>query len=74
MHHSRNMRWVSRGTHVVEPITYDLSHVSKTLHNNYIIIMQWVMLHIIHLSFFYPPKINVALKITIWSKFNNDLS
>jgi hypothetical protein len=29
------------------------------------------MLHIIHLSSFYPPKIDVALKITIGSK-NSD--
>jgi len=38
--------------------------------------MHWkrVMLHIILLSSFYPPKIDVALKITIGSKFNNDLS
>jgi hypothetical protein len=34
----------------------------------------WVMLHIILLSSFYHPKIDVALKITIGSKFNNDLS
>jgi hypothetical protein len=33
-----------------------------------------VMLHIIPLPFFYPPKIDVALEITIGSKFNNDLS
>jgi hypothetical protein len=33
-----------------------------------------VMLHILLLSTFYPPKIDVALKITIESKFNNDLS
>jgi hypothetical protein len=32
------------------------------------------ILHIILLSIFYPPKIDVALKITIGSKFNNDLS
>jgi len=32
------------------------------------------MLHIIHLSSFYPPKIDVALKITIGSKSNNILS
>jgi hypothetical protein len=32
------------------------------------------MLHIILLSTFYPPKIDVALKIIIGSKFNNDLS
>jgi len=32
------------------------------------------MLHIILLSSFYPPKIDVTLKITIGSKFNNDLS
>jgi hypothetical protein len=33
-----------------------------------------VMLHIIHLSSFCPLKIDVALKITIGSKSNNDLS
>jgi len=33
-----------------------------------------VMLHIILLSTFYPTKIDVTLKITIGSKFNNDLS
>jgi hypothetical protein len=32
------------------------------------------MLHIILLFTFCPPKIDVALKITIGSKFNNDLS
>jgi hypothetical protein len=30
------------------------------------------MLHIILLSTFYPSKIDVALKITIGSKFNSD--
>jgi hypothetical protein len=35
---------------------------------------EWVMLHIILMSTFYPPKIDVALKITIRSKFNNNLS
>jgi hypothetical protein len=33
-----------------------------------------VMLHIIFLFTFYPLKIDVALKITSGSKFNNDLS
>jgi hypothetical protein len=33
-----------------------------------------VMLHIILLSSFHPLKIDVTLKITIGSKFNNDLS
>jgi hypothetical protein len=33
-----------------------------------------VMLHIIPLSSFCPPKIDMAFKITIVSKFNSDLS
>jgi hypothetical protein len=32
------------------------------------------MLYIIPLSSFCPPKIDVALKITVGLKFNNDLS
>jgi hypothetical protein len=32
------------------------------------------MLHITSLSPFYPLKIDVALKITIRSKFNSDIS
>jgi hypothetical protein len=36
--------------------------------------MGGVILHIIPLSSFCPSKIDMVLKITIGSKFNNDLS
>jgi hypothetical protein len=35
---------------------------------------KWVMLHIIPLSFFCPPEIDVAIKITIGSKYKSDIS